>query len=293
MHSESVNAALARTLISIQFPKWSGLEIEPVANGGIDHFSFRLGSRMLIRLPSAVCYATQVLKDHEWLPRLAPHLPLKIPRPLALGVPSTRFPHHFSVYEWIEGAPAGPDNVVNRANFAVDLANFLQALQSQDLAGAPRPGGGNFYRGGDLSTYDDETRIALRQLNDGIDKRAAKTIWQKALSSEWNGDMRFVHGDIAPGNLLVRDGRLVAIIDFGLLAAGDPACDYAICWTFLDDTARLAFRRALEIDDATWARAKGWALWKALITLARSTMQPEAITAAAAATLATLLDMHD
>lgn len=143
----------------------------------------------------------------------------------------------------------------------------MQALQSIDSADGPPPGAHNFHRGGDLSVYDVETRNAIAALEGEIDTAGAVSTWEAAISSTWQRTPVWVHGDVAPGNLLVRAGRLGAVIDFGGLCVGDPACDLVIAWTFFEGDSREAFRAALPFDDATWARARGWALWKALIVL--------------------------
>ncbi len=219
---------------------------------------------MSVRLPSAARYAPQVAKEHRWLPVLAPHLPLPIPESLSMGAPGEGYPWPWSVRGWHNGAPVS-EQPVEPTRLARDLAAFLGALHRIDATGGPPPGPDNFHRGGGLAVYDAETRAAL----DGrIDTKAAADTWAAALASAWQGAPVWVHGDIAPGNLLVRDGRLSAVIDFGGMAVGDPACDLAIAWTHFTGEARDAFRAALPLDPATWARGRGWALWKALITAA-------------------------
>jgi aminoglycoside phosphotransferase (APT) family kinase protein len=136
------------------------------------------------------------------------------------------------------------------------------------VRGEPTPGAHNFDRGGVLATYDDEARTAIAQLDGKIDGAAAAAVWGAALATEWQTAPVWIHGDISPGNLLVRGGRLSAVIDFGLCAVGDPACDFAIAWTTFDDESRDAFRAVLATDAQTWARARGWALWKAMIVAA-------------------------
>jgi aminoglycoside phosphotransferase (APT) family kinase protein len=209
-----------------------------------------------------------VAKEQRWLPHLAPHLPLPIPVPLAQGRPSAGYPWPWSVYRWQEGETAYAATIADLPAFAADLARFLSALQRIDPAGGPPAGEHSFYRGGPLTVYDAETRTAIAALAGRIDTAAATALWEAALAAAWPGPPVWVHGDVAAGNLLVQDGRLHAVIDFGCCAVGDGACDLVIAWTFLDAESRAVFRTVLGVDDATWARGQGWALWKALILLA-------------------------
>ncbi|MGL5009163.1 MAG: phosphotransferase, partial [Paracoccaceae bacterium] len=129
-------------------------------------------------------------------------------------------------------------------------------------------GAHNFYRGGDLRVYDAEAREAIAALAGRLDAGRAVAVWERALASAWQGAPVWVHGDVAAGNLLLRDGELAAVIDFGGLAVGDPACDLVGAWTMFDGAARLAFREEVGVDAGTWDRARGWALWKAVIVAA-------------------------
>jgi aminoglycoside phosphotransferase (APT) family kinase protein len=266
----AVDAALVRRLIAAQFPQWSGLSVRPVANPGWDNRSFRLGDELSVRLPSHERYAAQVAKEHRWLPRLAPRLPLPIPVPLAKGGPGEGYPWPWSVYRWLPGEPATVERIADLRAFASDLARFLAALHRIDPAGGPPPGPHNFFRGGPLTVYDAETQEAIVALADLLDADLATAAWKAALRATWHGPAVWVHGDVAAGNLLVRDGRLSAVIDFGSSGVGDPACDTTIAWTLLTGEARAAFQAALPVDRATWARGRGWALWKGLITLGGS-----------------------
>jgi len=264
----AIDATLVVELIATQFPEWAHLPIRPVLPGGWDNRTFRLGDDMSVRLPSAHAYAGQVEKEQLWLPRLAPHIPIPIPTPLALGRPSAGYPWAWSIYRWLDGENAAASGVSDTDRFAVELAEFLVALHHIDVSGAPEPGPHNFFRGGPLTTYDQQTRDALAHLAGTIDGHAARALWQAALDATWQKPPVWLHGDISASNLLVRDDRLGAVIDFGCAAVGDPACDLAITWTFFSGASRETFREAVGLDTATWARARGWALWKALITLA-------------------------
>ena len=272
MSSLNINVTLVSRLIAAQFPEWADLSVEPVQKSGWDNRTFRLGEAMSVRLPSAEGYAAQVEKEQRWLPKLAPLLPLPIPLPLALGRPAEGYPWPWSVYRWLEGENATLKGIDDLPAFATALAQFLTALQEVNPADGPPPGPHNFFRGGPLSVYDAETRNALAALKGDIDTAAATEVWEEALSATWQGSPVWLHGDVAASNLLVREGRLSAVIDFGSSGVGDPACDMVIAWTLLSGRSREAFREGLPVDvsgdSATWARGRGWALWKALITLA-------------------------
>jgi len=264
-----IDAGLAWRLVAAQFPEWAHLPIAAVIPGGWDNRTFRLGERLLVRLPSATHYVVQVEKEQLWLPRLAPELPLPIPAPVAMGVPGEGYPWPWSVYDWLDGESADPSRIADPVRFADDLAAFLVALHAIDSRDGPLFGAHSFQRGGPPAVYDGETRRAIAALDGLIDTPAVTAVWEAALASTWSGPPVWVHGDFAAGNLLVRDGELSAVIDFGCCAVGDPACDLAIAWTFLEGEAREAFRARLLLDAGVWARGRGWTLWKALIVMAQ------------------------
>jgi aminoglycoside phosphotransferase (APT) family kinase protein len=271
-----VGSDQVRRLVEDQFPQWADLTVEPVGNGGWDNWTFHLGSDMVVRLPSAAEYAQAVDKEHRWLPVLAPRLPLPIPVPLAKGAPSAEYPYPWSVYEWLEGRTATAESIADPLVFATDLAAFLAALQSVGTTDGPRPGIHNWFRGGTLRTYDNDTRRALHELGGHIDVDAAGRAWADALSAPWDGVERWFHGDVAEGNLLLDgSGQLAAVIDFGTCGVGDPACDLAIAWTLLTVDGRQAFRNRLAVDTSTWTRGRGWALWKTLATCSSTFEDPE------------------
>ncbi|OJF15174.1 aminoglycoside phosphotransferase family protein [Couchioplanes caeruleus] len=271
----TVDAEQVRRLISGQFPEPADLPIEPVANGGWDNWTFHLGPNRLVRLPSAAEYALAVDKEHRWLPALAAQLPLPVPAPLAKGKPGAGYPYPWSIYRWLDGEPARVDRIADPVRFALDLAEFLAALQSIDSAGGPQPGIHNWFRGGTLRTYDKKVYDALAELAGHVDAELIREIWARALDARWDGVDRWFHGDIAQGNLLLADGQLAAVIDFGTCGVGDPACDLAIAWTLLTADGRQAFCKRLTVDDATWARGRGWALWKTLASCPDTFEDPE------------------
>jgi aminoglycoside phosphotransferase (APT) family kinase protein len=267
MDKADITPALVSRLVAAQFPQWAELPITLVELDGWDNTTFRVGEDMSVRLPSGDQYALQVDKEHLWLPILASHLPHPIPEPLAKGLPGCGYPRQWSVFRWLEGNPATVERIANLSQFATELADFLAALYQIDPTGGPPPGKHNFFRGGPLTTYDAETRDAIAVLGDEIDTDAATEVWEVALGATWHGSPVWLHGDVSAANLLIDHGRLSAVIDFGSSGVGDPACDVTIAWTFLSGESREAFRARLPVDDATWARGRGWALWKALITL--------------------------
>lgn len=260
-----IDTHLVQHLIATQFPAWAGLAIRPVEHQGWDNRTFRLGHDMVVRLPSAARYAEQVEKEQRWLPHLASRLPVPVPLPIAMGTPSDSFPWPWSVCRWIEGKALTVEQVGDTAALAKALADFLVSLHAIDASGGPLAGPHNFFRGGSLRIYDLQTRAAIKRLEEPGAAKLATTAWEEAIASEWTRPPLWVHGDFTARNLLVDGGRLSGVIDFGCLAVGDPACDLAIAWTLMEARDRRLFSEQLALDAATWARARGWALWKALI----------------------------
>ncbi|MEU6389305.1 aminoglycoside phosphotransferase family protein [Streptomyces sp. NPDC046939] len=265
-----ITADLVRRLVDRQFPQWSGLPVTPVPVDGWDNRTYRLGDTMTARLPTAAGYVPAVAKEHRWLPRLAPHLPVAIPPVLAEGEPGEGYPYPWSVRGWLPGETALPHRVEDLAGFAVAVGEFLVALQRCDATGGPLAGAHSFYRGTSPAYYDEETRRCLELLKartDRFDIGLAEEVWAAALATTWEKDPVWFHGDVGSGNLLVTDGQLTAAIDFGTCGIGDPACDLVIAWHMFSGAARQAFRDTVAQDDGTWARARGWALWKAALVL--------------------------
>ncbi len=264
-----ITLSLVFDLVAEQFPHWAHLPLRPVSMQGWDNKTFRLGEDMSIRLPSAQMYASNVLKEQKWLALLAPFMPFPIPCPLAMGNPSKHYPWHWSIYRWIKGESANNLSAEN-LNFGVlasQLAHFLNELHKIDTKDGPLAGDHNFYRGGSLSVYDTETRSSILELQDFIDAKTITSIWEKALSSQWDKNPLWIHGDLSAGNILIKEHELTAVIDFGGMGVGDPACDLGIAWTFLTSESRGIFKSNWDLDQETWDRACGWVLWKALITL--------------------------
>lgn len=263
MHADEVDTdmSLVRRLLAVQFPQWADLPIEPVPSAGTDHALYRLGDDMAVRLPRIRWATGQADKERQWLPRLAGQLPLAIPVPLAKGTPGEGYPWDWSVYRWLEGENATIERIADPRQAATDLAHFVAALRRIDPADGPPAD-----RGVPLAMRDVSTREAIEALRGTIDVDTATAVWEGALGAPvWHGPPVWVHGDLLPGNLLVVQGRLSAVIDFGGLGLGDPACDLMVAWGLFSGESRDVFRAALSVDDATWARARGHALSWALI----------------------------
>jgi aminoglycoside phosphotransferase (APT) family kinase protein len=261
---------LVRRLIARQFPQWSGLPVTPVEQDGWDNWTFHLGDRMKVRLPSAEDYAGQAEKEAAWLPRLAPHLPVEVPVPIGVGRPDEGFPWPWSIYGWIDGEPV--TRGIDRVALAHDVAAFLNALRAINTSDGPPPGQHSFARGADpMEAYGDDARGYVEALRGVIDTDAAHAVLDTAARSKAAVPV-WAHGDVAVGNLLARDGKLSAVLDFGCTAVGDPSCDLAFAWVFLDGESRSAFRSLVAVDEAAWARGRAWALWKAALLATQSTI---------------------
>ena len=270
MHADEVatDAGLVRRLIAAQFPLWADLPVVPVASAGTDNALYRLGDNMVVRMPRIHWATGQIEMECRWLPLLAPHLPLAIPTPLAVGEPAEGFPWAWSVYGWLDGDNATLDRLADPDQAARDLAAFIHALQAIDPAGGPKPDPETLGRGVPLATRDAKTREAIASLDGLIDTSAAMAAWEAALAAPvWQGPPVWLHGDLQSGNLLAVDGRLTAVIDFGVLTVGDPACDLMVAWNLFTAAPRAAFRQAIAVDEATWARGRGWGLSPALVAL--------------------------
>jgi aminoglycoside phosphotransferase (APT) family kinase protein len=269
----AVEVTLVRRLLAGQFPQWVDEPITPVDSAGTDNALFRLGDGKVVRLPRIHWAVDQVDREWQWLPKLAPHLPLAIPRPLAIGNPDEEYPWPWSICNWLDGENAILDRLADPQRAARDLAAFIRALQAIGTTGAPVPSGSD--RGVPLALRDAPVRAALTQLRylaaqgiDLIDIDRAAAAWDSALAIPlWSGRPAWLHGDLQSGNLLAKGGRLSAVIDFGCLVVGDPACDLQPAWNLFTGDSRATFRDAMEVDDTAWTRGRGWALSVGLIAL--------------------------
>jgi aminoglycoside phosphotransferase (APT) family kinase protein len=271
----TVDEIVVRRLLAEQFPEWADLPLEAVESRGTDNWLLRLGGELVVRLPCRERTVATLVRERTWLPRLTGRLPLEIPLPVASAKPGAGYPWTWSVYRWLEGENAIDAPVADLARAAVDLAALLEALQRVDPNGGPGPGEENFCRGASLVTFDPRVRADLAYLRNETDVEAATAVWDEALRAPGpEGPPVWVHGDLDRRNLLTRQGRLAAVVDFGCVGVGDPACDVAVAWKVLSRETRNIFRSTLSVDQATWARARGWAVSQALGALAYYT--PEA-----------------
>jgi aminoglycoside phosphotransferase (APT) family kinase protein len=266
MHTDEVEIDddLVRALLSQQYPEWVRLPLERVESAGTDNAIYRLGDELVVRLPRIGWAVHQVEIEREWLPRLAPSLPLEIPTPVATGAPGAGYPWAWAVHRWIPGENFALGRVEGLDAAARDVAHFLVALRTIDATdGLPARAG---QRGAPLAPRDPDTRAALEALRDELDVDAALRVWGSALAAgEWGRAPVWFHGDMLPGNVIVRDGRVRAVIDFSAVGVGDPACDLMIAWALFSGESRARFRRAVDVDDATWARGRGHALSQAAL----------------------------
>lgn len=263
LHADEIalDEKLLRQLIEEQFPFFAELQLSPVNSSGSDHWLLRLGGQLLVRLPRRPSAAQQIPKVHDWLPRLSPALPLQVPSIVAAGKPCAAFPWPWSILSWIDGSPADPLTIACSHDAASRLALFVKALQEQDANSGPVAEVHNAYRGQALFTRDTSVRNSVCRILDADMRELALSVWDEALSAEPHvGAPKWLHGDLLPSNLLIADNRLVAVIDFGLLGVGDPACDLMAGWTLFNAEARKTFRAAIKPDDSAWSRGRGWAL---------------------------------
>ncbi|MEW2264137.1 aminoglycoside phosphotransferase family protein [Streptomyces sp. NPDC047853] len=262
-----VDGRLVRRLLARQFPRWSDLPIERFPSGGTVNTMYRLGHDMVVRLPLVEGGAGDVAAEREWLPRLSPLLPAAVPEVLGAGEPGEGYPWPWSVYRWLPGELPEAGALTDPALLAGDLAAFVRAMRALTLPGAP-----GAHRGGPLATLDEETRAGIEGLRglpeEGVDCDALLAVWEDALRApEWAGPPVWLHADLMPGNLLVTGGRLSAVIDFGCMGVGDPACDLFPAWNLLPAGAREVFRESLGVDEATWRRGRARTLSQAVIAL--------------------------
>lgn len=264
--------AIAERLIASQFPHWSDLPIRAVASSGTDNHLLRLGDELVIRLPAVEPAAKHAEREARWLPWFAEQLsdasPLRLPVPVAIGKPDDVFAWPFSVCRWLDGDDARTAPPNDLLATAEQLAEFVLALRTLPTDGAPKPGKTNVGRGCDLVRRDDAVKQSISALTklELIEPTPVVSVWQKALDAEvWTQPPQWHHGDLHSGNLLTQGGRLSAVIDWGLMAAADPAVDLLPAWYVFNATSRETYRRALNVDEASWQRGIGWALSMALI----------------------------
>jgi len=274
LHSDEIpiDADLVRGLVDRALPEYVGAPVRRLAASGSTNALYRLGDELLVRLPRQPGGSSTISKEATWLPVLAPLLPVSVPEVVAVFDPDRDYPERWSVVRWIEGAHpevVDPSTPVDsrREHLATNLATVLDALRQAEVPTGAIHERLWSYRGEPLATMDRATRENIercRALEDfDLDLDAAERIWADAMKLPGAADRvtpSWYHGDLAAENLLVQDGTLTAVLDFGGLALGDPTVDLVVAWEVLDPPAREVFRRQVGVDDATWLRGRAWAL---------------------------------
>ncbi|MET8549457.1 aminoglycoside phosphotransferase family protein [Micromonospora zamorensis] len=271
MHADQldVSAEVVSALVAEQFPEWRALPVCPLPSTGTVNALFRLGAEIVVRFPLQPTadpeLRAELLREQEHARLLGPHLPVAVPEPLGLGEPGGGYPGPWTAYRWIPGVPIHPGRFGDLDAFARDLPGVVTALHAIDTGGRAWPG---FGRGRPLAAQDADVRSALASSGQLTDTARLAEVWERcrAIPRYQVADV-WIHADLMPGNLLVRDGRLAAVIDFETAGVGDPAVDLMPAWNLFDVGSRETYRRALGVDDATWERGRGWALAQAINAL--------------------------
>ena len=264
MHPDEIemDASLVQTLLAEQFPQFASRPLKLVRSTGTVNAIYRLGEDLYVRLPRSAAWARDIDHEWTWLPKIEPHISLQIPHPVAKGRPSARYPHPWTVYRWIEGQPYCSDLVHDECQAAEDLANFILEMRRISLTGAPHAGRKP------LIELDDVTRAAIQAAAGVIDTTAVTAAWERSLEAPaWDRQPVWIHADLLRSNLLVRDGRLCAVIDFGGSGVGDPAFDVVPAWSVFQQNGRGTFRKSMDINEGTWSRGRGYALHQALLII--------------------------
>ena len=258
MHVDEVHtdAALVRRLLLAQHPEWADRPISRVPSAGTDNAMYRIGDDLAVRLPRIDWAVKNVAKEQRWLPTLAPHLPLAVPLPVAEGLPTDEFPYPWGVVRWLPGRLATSDDLDDPVQAAKDLAAFVRALREIDHRDGPR-----HQRGASIRHGDRMVRDGVGRLDGELDIDALLAVWSEAVTApEHDGPPTWFHGDLSYLNLLATDGRISGVIDWGTCGVGDPAIDMIPAWSLLPAGAREVYRDELGVDDAEWARGKGWVI---------------------------------
>ncbi|MFF2393297.1 aminoglycoside phosphotransferase family protein [Nocardia sp. NPDC058114] len=294
MHTDeaTINSDLVRRLMHSQFPQWAELPIERLASGGTVNAVYRLGDTLTVRLPLTSTGTRDLERERRWLPKVAPALPVTIPTVVAAGEPAEGYPWPWAVHKWIDGETPVEGRLTGPQQLAHDLAEFVTAMRKVDLDAGPTA-----YRGAPLVTVDRRTRAAIEDLSrtdEPFDANAIASAWEEALAATaWTATACWVHSDLMPSNLLVAAGRLTGVLDFATVGVGDPACDLIPAWNLLSSSAREVFRDAVDVDDATWLRGRGWALSMAIIQLPYYRSTNPIISANARHTIGEILTARD
>ena len=271
MHADQVGitADVVAALVAAQFPQWRAYPVRAVPSHGTVNALFRLGEEIVLRFPLQPNPGTMaraaLLAEQDNARRIAAHVSLAVPEPVALGEPGEGYGGPWAAYRWIPGETASGQRIGDADVFARDLAKFVRAVHGLDTGGRGWDGRS---RGGPLRTRDDGVRHALAESTHLTDTARLTQVWAGCLkAAAHDGADVWIHADLMPGNLLVRDGRLVAVIDLAAVGVGDPAVDLMPAWNLLPAGARATYRDALGVDDATWERGRGWAIVQAIVAL--------------------------
>ncbi len=265
MHANeiTIDEALVKSLLQAQFPQWSHLPLKRIKSDGTDNAIFTLGADLCVRLPRIPKVVPCIESEQKWLPKFAPLLPLDIPRVVAQGKPQENYPCDWSIYNWITGENAIVNPICDLNQAAIDLAKFIKALQQIDTTDGPPSN-----RGVSLHKIDHEVRAAIDALHEVVDVKKVTQLWDESLGAKvWENKPVWLHSDLLPANLLTREGKLCAVIDFGMMGIGDPACDLLPAWSIFTKDSRKRFRDEMGVDEDTWLRGRGWALSIGLIIL--------------------------
>ena len=268
MHDDEfeVSESLVRKLIENQCPQWASLFIKSIDSSGTVHALFRLGSEYVIRLPRIEGAIVNMKKEWKWLPKLAPLLKVPISEPVFKGKPAADYPWCWTVARWHNGDNPSFEQENELEWVAKDLAHFINDLHQIEL-----PNGPASRRGTALNeqNFDEETRKAILELEGEIDTKFVTSLWNYLSNRPaWDRYPVWIHGDLLPGNIILQNQRLQAVIDFSDVGVGDPACDLVISWCLFNSNSQEIFRKSLkDIDEHTWERGRGWALSIALILL--------------------------
>ncbi|GIL29450.1 aminoglycoside phosphotransferase family protein [Actinocatenispora comari] len=267
MHADQVDLteAAVAALVAEQFPRWAALPVRRVGSHGTVNALYRLGDELVARFPLRPDDGAELRAERDHARLLAPHLPMPVPETVGIGGPGAGYPGAWSVCRWLAGDSADRRPPTDRARLATDLAGFVAALHAVDTGGRAAVTAG---RGSTLSTLDDEVRAALRDCAELVDTGRLTRIWDDCLAADpYRGPGAWLHADLMPGNLLLRDDTLVAVLDLGTVRVGDPAVDLMPAWNLFDADARARYRDVLGVDDQTWRRGRGWTLLQAIVAL--------------------------
>jgi aminoglycoside phosphotransferase (APT) family kinase protein len=264
MHDDEVHidAGLVQGMLAEQFPALASLPIVSVPSSGTMNAIYRIGPDLYARLPRVARAVADLERERQWLPWLASQLPLPIPEPVGEGHPNEAYPLPWALYRWLEGSTYSDECVRDETQAACDLAQFVLALRRLDPSGVPRAGRRP------LRELAARTRTAIAEARGVIDTDAALSAWEEAIETPpWQGEARWIHTDLLRPNILIRAGRISAIIDFGAAGAGDPAADLIAAWSVFGPAGRKAYLSIASMDDDARRRARGFALHQAALII--------------------------